>query len=419
MLELALDTWGGESGVVHWARALVNDHALNVKLTSSGDESVLSRLFPPLASRLSDDPQVRRLSAAARRFAEQWYREEPGVVADRMLDLRRQGELSGYPGMRPLDLIAGQLAELVDDPSAWLEAFAEGGAPDSWIYPFLATAIAADPADETPWRTLARVEGSGAGAWAGLQVGLYVRDLPDVATRHIMAAARRHAPLLRDTVDWSNVSDEWLIRLLTDRNEALRGQTAAALWELHQWKRPPGHIGNLWEEAAVTCGDTELLDEVVGSDRDAAVAWLVHESETSARRKDEISERTEELLEQRSDADELAAIAHTIGDLLDEREGLYSLNTELLETAVRMIGPEDRRRLIREIPADADLRFFEYLVAGDRDLYAAFLSRNAPREAHLAPIRVQPVSQHRSDLARLAREHGYSEADLEPHSWES
>ncbi|WP_420461826.1 hypothetical protein [Candidatus Palauibacter sp.] len=403
MLELALDAWV-EPGFLHWAHGIVREHKLHVALPKVGDRTVV-QLFPTLDQRLSD-PAARHFDAAAHRFAGEWRREEPGVVAERMLRLKREGKLSGHHGTRPLDLIAVQLAELVDDPSAWLGEFTKRAAPGAWVGPFLAAAVADDPSGEAPWTTLNRHDPDGAYAWVSLQVGLRLRNLPVAAVHHVVAAARKQAGFLRDAAPWPDVPDEWKLRLLKDSDRTVRGEVAAALWDLHHRKRPPGVVGVLWEDATVTCGAADQLHDVVGSDRRAALAWLLHEAEESSRRKYEGPERAEELLE------ETSSVGKTIAQLLAESETLYSLDTELVVAARETIRSEDRRRLIRDIPAEADPRFFGYLVGGDRDLYAALFARRAPQEAHLAPLRTEPPPANLDELARLAMEHGYTQADL-------
>ena len=413
MLELALDAWV-EPGFLHWAHGIVREHKLHVALPKVGDRTVV-QLFPTLDQRLSD-PAARHFDAAAHRFAGEWRREEPGVVAERMLRLKREGKLSGHHGTRPLDLIAVQLAELVDNPSTWLDAFAGRPVPEEWVGPFLAAAVAADPSGEAPWRTLERLDGHGAGIWAGLQIGLYLRDPPSVAVRHVMAAARENAGVLRDAVHWPDVPDEWRIRLLKDRDETVRREAAAALWDLHQRERPPGVIGILWEAAAVTCGEPELLHDVLHRDSDAANAWILHHAQESSRRRDEGGDGIEDPLEFPSSPADMRIMVEDIGQGLAEGDARYSLNTELLAVARDKIDPEDRRRLIRDIPTDADPRFFECLVGSDRDLYAALLARHAPREVHLAPLWTETPLANADELARLAREHGYT-GGLERHSW--
>ena len=361
---LEVQAWR-EPGFLHWARGIAREHALDVTIPEMGDVA-LNQWIDVLYPRASVDRDTRRQmtsvrklaetrlrlqrgKAAALRLAGEWCREKPETVVDRMLVLKRQGKLSGRRGTRSLDLIAVQLAEMVDDPSAWLDTFASRPAPEAWIGPFVATAVAADPSGEAPWRTLERFDGHGAGTWAGLQVGLYLRDPPCVAVQHVMAAVRENAGVLRDAVHWSDVPDEWRIRLLKDRDETVRGETAAALWDLHDRKPPPGDLGVAWRDAAVTCGAPELLHDVLREDAAAAAAWLIHEAEESARRKNERPERADEIIK------ETGSLGRTVWHMLGE--SFYSLDTELLAVACAALGPADRQRLRRVIPADTDPRF--------------------------------------------------------------
>ena len=420
MLELALDAWGGEPGFLHWAHGLVREHGLSVRIPAL-DDPLLAELFPTLDQRARVlDRKTKRFDQAAmtkrsseerqtaRRLARKWRDREPSAVADRMLSLERQGKLSGYSGTRPLDLIAIQLAELVDDAAAWLLAFAEREAPAEWVGPFLAVCVEGDPSGDTPWRALDRLDPKGRYAWASLRVGLSLRDPPVVALGLVTAAVRKHAGALRDGIFWSNVSDAWRIRLLEDVNHTVRGETAAALWDLHERERPPGDTGAVWEDAAVTCGAADLLHDVFRADRDAAVAWLIHEARESSRRKDERIERADELQE------ETGSLGRTVLRLFEESDALYSLDTDLLEAACATLEMEDRRSLIRDIHVDADPLFFAYLVGGAPDLYASLLTRRAPPKVHLAPLSSEPClavtslePPDRDELVRLAIEHGY------------
>ncbi len=383
MLEQAFEVWR-EPGFLHWACGIAREHALGVKIPEIGD-AALNRWIDALYPRASvgrntrremtsaqqlDETRVRlqRVEAAALQLAEEWRREKPETVVDRMLVLKRQGKLSGYRGTRPLDLITVQLAEMVDDPSAWLGAFASRQAPEAWIGPFLAGAVAADLSGEAPWRTLERIEGHGVGMWAGLQVGPYLRDPPRVAVQHVMAAARENAGVLRAAVHWSDVPDEWRIRLLEDRDETVRGETAAALWDLHDRRPPPGNLGVAWRDAAVTCGAPELLHDVLRRDRDAANAWILHQADESSQRKAEEVAVTENRMEFPPSPEDMRIMAEAIGRGLSERGTRYSLDTELLAAATDAIGREDRRRLLQDISVEADPRFFGYLVRGDPEL---------------------------------------------------
>ncbi|WP_420635321.1 hypothetical protein [Candidatus Palauibacter sp.] len=373
MLEQALEAWR-EPGFLHWASSIAREQGLDVEIQDVGD-AVLSRWIDALYPPASADPRARRrltskqrvtetrerlqsVEVEALRLAGAWCQEEPETVVDRMMGLKRQAEVSGRRDTRPMSLIAGQLAELVSDPSAWLDASANCGAPGDWVGSFLAETVRADPTGEAPWRTLDRHDPERRYAWMSLQVGIRVPNLPSSAVRLVMEAARQHAGLLRQAVPWADVSVEWGIRLLGDRNEDVRGETAFALWDLHHRSRPPGDLGVLWEDAAVTCGGPELLHDVLRADAAAAVAWLIHEAEESARRKDERTERADELMKK------TGSLGKTVWHMLGE--SFYSLDTELLAAACDTLGPADRQRLLRAIPAEADPRFLAFLrVAGE------------------------------------------------------
>ena len=131
MLEQVLEVCD-EPGFLHWVRGIAREHALDVEIREVGDATV-SRWIDALYPRASADPDTRRqmthdeqfaetrerlrsVEVAALRLAQEWWREEPDAVVDRMLELTRQAEFSGQRDTRPLSLIAGQLAELCRRP---------------------------------------------------------------------------------------------------------------------------------------------------------------------------------------------------------------------------------------------------------------------------------------------------------------
>lgn len=81
--------------------------------------------------------------------------------------------------------------------------------------------------------------------------------------------------------------------------------------------------------------------------------------------------------------DDMRIMAEAIGRALSERNTRHSLDDELLAAAAQAIRREDRRRLLRDIPAEVALGIVAYLVGDD------------------------------PELEGIARERGWSEADLE------
>lgn len=383
----------GAPGVVMWAQRLVRNRKLVAEVPEL-DDPLLDKLFPATA-RPWDSFPTEAIRASARELADEWRREDPRTVARRMMYYERQRELADHLYPNVLKHLPHEVAERVDEPSEWLRAFLDQRAPGSLAQPFLEAAIVASPASDTPWELVAR---DSQYALACSRVGLSLPGLPESAVAHILEAVRRVVAVRHDLVPWGDLSHEWQCRLLRDTNARVRAAAAAGLWRVHGGIRPSGALGKLLWNAVVESGDVSLLQELLGTDRMVARAWVLQQARVFAtqRSHSEIRPPWEEV-----ELPSAEGIVH-LGDLSPTR---YS---ELLRTAINALTIEDRRDLILAIPVHADERFFGYLVGTDPDLYRVLFKRNVPRSAHLGPLRVGP-SEGREALIRVAREHGYAD----------
>lgn len=386
-------------GVVLWAHRIAHAQGLRADLPDIADPSLL-RLFPVLNQHSPGFRSERRFAATAKEFAENWATSDPAPTIQLMLHYERQRQLLGrhYPDI--LSLTPNLLAQQVDDPSRWLEALVENDAPSAWITSFLEAAVAIDPLDDAPWRT---VRCRSRYASASVQVALSVAGLSASAVDQIMAALPAHADLLVSLLR-DDLPREWNRRLLEHPDPSVRRAAAAGIWESFH-RRPEGAVGTLWQAAVVEFGDDETLREVLPSDADIARAWLLHKARASARLT--VDHTVAESWPNEDISKELAA---AIMDDVDTRDQL-GLDEDLACRACGRLSAEDRRDLILAIPRDADVMFFRQLVGSSPDLYVALLGRRVSKEAHLAPLRGNPPEE----LLRLAEGHGLTRHDIESH----
>ena len=417
MLPGVLDLAGNEPGILLWAHRLAHRHGLDAELPDIGDP-VLPRLFPDprwprdrsdglreLRERLRresppEDRPEGGLDAIAGDFAREWQHEAPKDVTARLSHYERQRQLMGHSYPNVLRRIPMLLAQDVDDPGAWLQELVDANAPAEWVHPFLEAAIVMSGSASPAWKAIAA---SSRYSWLSIDIGLRHPALPRKMVDHIMDEIACFTDFLSEQLAWTEVPDEWKRRLLQHREPRVRAAVAADLWNWSaSQSRPRGELGTLWQDAVVSCGGTELLEDVLRVDRAVAVAWILREArESSPRRR------------KRDSGPPLAGSTHeellaAVLESLDEP----SLDQELLSAATELLDRTDRLELIRSIPADADPKFFRHLVGDDPDLYAVLLRRRAPKDAHLAPLR-WPHSDERDALVRAAIRHGYSQRDVD------
>ena len=419
MLSGVLDLAGNEPGILLWAHRLACKHRLNMELPDI-DDPMLPRLFP---DRLwpedrSDAPRESRehlrresppgrgpeggLGTIAADLVRRWQHEGPTAVVTRLMHYERQRELMGHNYPNVLRRIPRLLAQQVDDPGAWLEELVDGNAPSGWVHPFLEAAIAVSGSASRAWNAIAARSRY---SWLCIDIGLRHPALPREMVDHVMDEIPGFADTLSEQLVWSEVPDEWKRRLLRHREPKVRAAVAAGLWS---WsasrRRPRGELGTLWQDAVVSCGGTELLEEVLRVDSAVALAWLLFEARNSSARRARWSSGPSFL------DDDLTPEERRF--LFEKAMNRRSLNEDLLVAAIHRLDLDDRRELIRAIPADANPKFFRHLVGDEPELYAVLLRRQAAREAHPAPLR-WPHSAGHDALTREAIKHGYSQRDID------
>ena len=399
MLAGVLDLAGNEPGILLWAHRLARKHRMDFRLPDIGD-STLRRLFPGPEALASRDWSQGPLDAAARKIASRWRHEGPRVVVERMMHYERQRQLMGHDYPNALEHIPLHLAQHVADPGAWLEELVDRDAPPGWVGSFLEAAAVMAGTSARAWEVVARDD-----RYTGpfVRIGLRTGDLPEEIVSRIMQQLKGwNEDVLSLSIDWNEVAHEWKHRLLRHPAPGVRGAVAGGIWTANGKRRPVGRLGAQWENSILTCGDTHLMFDVLRSDLTIARAWILSEARKSVERRC-----------QRDDGRSLSEL--TYEELRDQvLEGLAepSVDEELLAVATDGLDKKDRRELIRTIPADANPKFFRYLVGDDPELYAVLLRRREAVDAHLALLR-WPHSYGREALVREAIRHGYSQRDVD------
>ena len=401
MLPAVLDLAGNEPGILLWAHRLANERRLDVRLPEVGD-STLRQLFPNPAELDSQDWSRGPLDAAARVFARKWRHEGPAAVVTRLMHYESQRELMGHNYPSVLEHIPMRLAQHVSDPGAWLKELVDREAPPAWVGSFLEAAAVIPAASGRAWEAVARDDRYTVPC---VRVGLCFAGLPAAIVDCIMQEVPGWAEdMLSHSIDWNTVAREWKHRLLRHPEPTVRGAVAGGIWAANGKRRPGGRLGAAWEDAVVTWRNDRLMSEVLRANAGIARAWILSEARASSVRRTRRHSASDAVSSNLTIAEWQARFNHRLKE--------PSLDEGLLSTASASLDLEDRRDLISAIPEDANPTLFRYLVVGDPDLYAVFLDRHAPKDAHLAPLRWAPPEK-REALVQVAIKHGYSRRDID------
>lgn len=353
VLPAVLDLADNEPGILLWAHRFANEHRLKARLPGVGD-STLCRLFPNPAEPESRDMSPGQLDAAAREFGRKWRHEGPETVVARLIHYERQRELMGHHYPDVLELIPVHLAQLVDDPGAWLEELVDREAPPVWIDPFLEASVVIPATRERAWEVVA-----GHDRYKGpcVRVGLRVAGLSAVIVEHIMRQVKDwNEDILSHSINWNAVAREWKHRLLRHPETTVRGAVAGGIWVANGRRRPGGRLGTAWEDAVVTWRSGRLMPEVLRADAGIARAWILSEARASSvrgRRRRSASGPDPSNLT-------FAEWEARVERHCNER----SVDEGLLAAARDGLALEDRRDLISAIPEDANPVFLRYLGGG-------------------------------------------------------
>ena len=314
----------------------------------------------------------------------------------------RQRGLMGHHYPDVLELIPVHFAQHVDDPGAWVEALVDCNAPAGWVGPFLEAATGMPTTSEQAWEAVARDDRY---TMPFVRIGLREATLPGAIADCIMRRVQDWTEMmLSHSIDWNTVAREWKHRLLRHPEPSVRGAVAGGIWVANGRHGPSGRLGPVWEDAVVTWRNDRLMSEVLRADAGIARAWILSEARASSVRR--------RRRRSASDSDSSNLTIEEWEARVEQSLKEPSLDEGLLATARHSLDLEDRRNLIRAIPADTNPRFFRHLVGGDPDSYAVLLRRRAAKEAHLALLEWAP-SEEREALVQEALKHGYSRRDVD------
>src|SRR4051812_1594648 len=369
----------GSPGLQAGLNRLASKLEINLGL---GQDDVFELLYPSQ----DPSPEARREAQAVRDeavriLAGEWAKESPKVVADRMAFYEREAQRIGHNWLQNMPAFCRALANEVDEPEEWLDAFSAKELRHHLMSPFLERIVETRRAG---WEELlASHLDHGILEGTALSLALTLTDLPAALLERALAKAKDDVMLVEILCLQSRVPLATLRRLLL-----LPSWEAALAAAIGEWCADPqgevrDEIRSEWrsailrsktgeyEETRQTVGLQYWLRDILASDAGLAFDWL---------------------LSRLKDSDLPSSF---MGD-------------SPFAAAIRLLGKEQRENLlVRLQPSSILWSMIPAVVDSDIDLYRKLLRIESLKDYHLEPLERLPDPVWES-LALAALDAGYA-----------
>ena len=357
---------GGHPGVLHTISDMTRQLKCELDLTLDEEFEILFR-----SRDFNEDVQTshERQVEEVRELAVRWSSSSPAKIARRIRELETFGAEVGITSPIHTRLLCKEIAERVQSPGEWLEAFLRDGSTPHMIAPFLHKAA---ETNERDWQTA---------AYSCLEVA----SLRGVALTLVLTLPAPPQPLLTaalaelegysNIVEWmsaaGNIPVETLASLLGHDDPEISGAAAIGEWLAD----PKGQIrDNLlpkWRAAIVNVNPDEYeLGNILRADPPLAHDWLSRQ--------------------------------------IEKDSWIGWRDPSSFEQAVSVLNRAQRLSLLRSLKQKfVHQSVAVALVGDDLDLYAGFLQDDEMTAVHLFPLAGRPTGLW-PERAKLAMEAGFS-----------
>jgi hypothetical protein len=369
MLQDVLELGRHNNGVVYWVARTA--HTVPTDLTPSFDPD-FSALFPLTDPLERHRFQVQQL-AHVRALAEDWRAVPVDVGVSKLCRFEREIREAGHVWPDYRIQFCQRLAELVESPLAWAEALSSARAHPSLVFEFVRAGYQQkEPGVEAFLRKLIQCEDYRLAA-----VLILLRDSGAVPNLLSLASAsiRGAGSLIEGEALLGRLPVQTLRSLLLHDDDEIATAAAIGEWERFSHGGAPTAVPTEWRAAIVRCttGDSRLA-EILRSNRSLAIAWL------------------EQQISTKSDC-------------------LYG-HDDATSAAVGTLAPEDRRALLRCVPAEYQMKdLLKALIENDIEAYSILLSMESHKAYHLVPLE-QIGGAAWADMAKLAMRQGFSPKEI-------
>ena len=343
-------------------------------------DSVIDTLYPLYDHDIDRKLQQESATERVKLLARQMESVAPDEVGGRLATIEE--EMNGGTGavLRGAPHLCYLLADRVEAPLKWFEAFAEAGLPSELILPFLQRAIDRDAKgwDEALRKCMASDR---QGLVSGAVLAILAHPCPPANLKAAaMEAAPKYAELVSYLVFSDGLSDATLLELLRHKDNRLTSELATTMWSHGTVGQIHESLRTAWEEAILSIKDgyhdhSYWLYEILSVDQDLAVRWV---------------ERN---------------IATQIVDPIREDRGLVLV--------FRALPFAERRRLLGLFPHEGGcMTMLRALVADDVELFAILLESERYEFERLAPLARKDLDKTWQRFAKLASKRSRSDESI-------
>jgi hypothetical protein len=313
-----------------------------------------------------------RTLVAVRQLADEWSRQEPTIVAHRIVHLEDEAAAAGIRGSRTTPRVCYELAFRVANPVDWAYALMASSAPWDGVQPFLRQSA------------VRRVDGFEKLLRTGLERDAYqsatfaVVLATDPPPASLLEAVLPLMAVMADTLKplhWPRkIPSATMRRLLRHESDGLASAAAVSLWLDSDGHGIPSELEDQWQAAFLrTPPENEWVEPILQARPDLRSAWLSHRIRSSGRFR------------------RLTAQSATVIADLDE---------------------PTRLQLIDSLPSDfSDYEALAVLIGGSPAAYKHLLARWELKHLHLIPIGLT-VDSAKGELLTAALEAGYGRREL-------
>jgi hypothetical protein len=340
-------------------------------------DPVFLLLFPdPAGSAEKLREQRRSEKGRLEHLADQWAGGPESEIARRVSFYQGEAQRVGHGWINNLLQLCRSLAERVNDPTSWLEAFLAESLPEPLLAPFLERLVAERQDD---WEAaLERFLIGGPLGWTATSLVLGLPNSPEALLRKALQSALQYPMLVEGMCLRKEVPLPTLRALLRSPDGGVALASAVGEWLSDPEGEVLEEVRSDWRRAILRYGENRnamghqyWLGIILQKDSELAFEWLERRLRDSA-------------------------LPNSL------------LGDSPFACATRALTKEQRRRFLADLrePAESLWALIPLLIDRDLDLYRALLARKDLTEYHLRPLGGDPDAMWES-LAAAALDAGY------------
>jgi hypothetical protein len=358
----------GNQGVLHQAKQTSLDAGLDISITLNQEFEILYPITE--RERISEFNVIHR--PIVRKLAEDWSQREPIVIAKRLCWIVEEAKFIDNPWPNWGIYLCDAIAELIEKPIEWVEAFISEGLSGDLAAPFLKKAAINN---KPGWIDLAQ-EYLQHPTLKGRIISIVLKlenppkDLIDEVFRNLSG----YSELIGHLCISKEIPEKTMLKLLNYEDEEIASAAAYGEWYADPKKEARKPLLSSWRMVVIKSRKEFFIQDVIENDGELALDWLINfiQSDTP----------------------------HT---------HRYS---RLLIIAVSSLDRNSKESILEIIPLSWEfVELIYHLIGYDLTIYQSLLENERLKEFHLIPLYWSNETEW-IDKASLALKKGYSTREI-------